>query len=109
MKINEKEYKLKYTGKTLVVYKEEFGKDMLMEARKIRDNFDFVSIFEICWAMAKTYDGTIPSFDEFMDSITDLTSIIGDGNLIKEMGEALAKGGTPIKEIKKKIDLVANR
>lgn len=109
MKINDKEYKLKYTGKTLVVYKEEFGKDLLLECGKLKEEFDFVSIFQICWAMAKTYDNSIPNFNEFMDSIDDIQDVIMNGELLVEMGNVLFKDGTPKKELKKKTILMGNR
>ncbi|MBQ0111919.1 MAG: hypothetical protein KBT03_02205 [Bacteroidales bacterium] len=102
MKINEKEYKLKYTGRTLVIYKEEFGKDLILECKYLKDNFNFVSVFEICWAMAKTYDDSIPSFNEFMDSIDDVQNVIMNGDLLAEMGKVIDKDGSPTKELKKK-------
>lgn len=102
MRINEKDYNLRYSGKTLVIYKEEFGKDMLIECGKIKEEFDFVSIFQICWAMAKTCDNSIPCFTDFMDQIEDIQSVILNGELLAEMGRALNKDGKPTKELKKK-------
>lgn len=101
MKINEKEYKLSYTGETLLIYKEEFNKDMIMEADKLKQNFDFVSMCEFVWSMAKTNDKTIPPFKEFMASIKNPRDYF-TLDLMQEMIDTLYQDGDNKKEVKKK-------
>ena len=80
MKINEKEYKLKLTGYTLVVYKEQFHKDMFSAIAELEKGIDVVSLMEIIWAFAKSSDKSIPDFEEFTSSITDLSSLLSKEN-----------------------------
>lgn len=108
MIINGKDYKLSYTGETLLIYKEEFNKDLLLESQKLTKNFDFVSIFEICWAMAKTNDKDIPNFREFMANV-DVSEVLSDTRVIDEMTKTLIKDRTTTKTLKKKgISLMMN-
>lgn len=102
MKINDKEYKLSYTGTTLLLYKEEFNKDMILEADRLRKDFDFVSLCEFIWAMAKTNDESIGTFKEFMASIKNPTEVITP-KLMEELISTLYRDGEGKKEIKKKI------
>lgn len=101
MKINDKEYKLAYTGETLIIYKETFKKDLILESQKIRKDFDFVTLLEICWSMIRTCQDDVPEFREFMASI-NITKFLSDTSVIKEMLKALDSDGSPTKEIKKK-------
>lgn len=97
MIINDKEYKMKYTGYTLYLYKKEFQADMLTDCKNIKENFDVVIVMQICWAMLKTGDDNAPSFREFMDNVN-----INSPDLFNEMNECLSRDGNATKELKKK-------
>ena len=70
MLLNGKNYELKATGGTLLIFKEEFGKNMfnvISHLDKLNEDIDIA--FQIIWAMAKTADRTIPSFNEWYSDI----------------------------------------
>lgn len=99
MKINGKEYELRITGKTLLVYKETFKKNLLnVERGLINGTYDALDIYEIVYAILKasgqmdgrTYsqfvEDTLPSEvlgDEAMDAITE--AIVGMFNTTEEL------------------------
>lgn len=96
MKINDKEYKLKYTGKTLWLYKQEFKTDLIADCKKVKENFDIVIILQVCWAMMKSGDESAPEFQEYLDYV-DITS----PTLLQEMNDCLDKFGSATKILKK--------
>lgn len=69
MKINEREYNLKFTGESLIIFKEAFHKDLLTVVAK-PDNFinDFELLFAVIWTLAKT-GGEMPEYKDFMASL----------------------------------------
>lgn len=101
MKINGKDYNLKFTGLTLVIYKEEFHKDFLSIItgldKAIADN---TTLFEITWALIKTCDDSIPSFREWCNEVTDVTEIISKEGLT-EIIKAINHDADATVEIKK--------
>ncbi|MBQ0113746.1 MAG: hypothetical protein KBT03_11510 [Bacteroidales bacterium] len=88
MKINEKEYKLELTGYTLVVYKQEFHRDLFNAIAELDNNIDVVAIMEIAWAFIKSSNNDVPSFNEFAKSIKDITSFLSK-ETIEEMTNAI--------------------
>lgn len=76
MKINEKEYNLELTGYTLVVYKQEFKKDLFSAITEMEKGIDLVTLLEILWAFLKCADSSTPNFEEFSKSITDIKHIM---------------------------------
>lgn len=100
MKINEREIELKVTGYTLLCYKEEFHKDFLTCVENLENviGSDYLAIFEMVWAMAKSSDESIPSFKEFMKS-SSITDVLSRGTMeeIKKAFETIK----PTKEVKK--------
>lgn len=103
MKINEKEYKLTFNGLTLVLYKQEFHKDLLATISKIGDEEqDFVSVLEIIWAMAKSNkENNAPNFEDFVASITNLSSVLSKDTM-DELTEVVKSCSKQTVELKKK-------
>lgn len=103
MLLNGKNYELKATGGTLLIFKEEFGENMFNVISHIdRINEDIDIAFELIWAMAKTVDKTIPSFKEWYGSIpfAEITRFITSGNFT-EIFAAINENFEPSKEVKK--------
>lgn len=104
MLLNGKNYELKATGGTLLIFKEEFGKNMFTVISHLDEiNKDIDIAFEIIWAMAKTTDKTIPSFVDWYSSIpfAEITKFITNGDF-KEIFEAINSSFEPSKDLKKK-------
>lgn len=104
MLINEREYKLTFTGETLLLYKEKFHRDFLLS---VSDPSALVSdyelLFSVIWALAKTNGGEIEDYDDFMKSLTpkairDLIKI----DTIKSVTDAINGDMTQTVESKKK-------
>lgn len=91
---NEKDYNLALTGYTLVLYKQEFHKDLFTALTKFNNNFDSVSWLEIIWAMLKSSNDNFPNFKNFVSSITDLSTMFTKEN-IEEMTNVIKSCTTP--------------
>lgn len=102
MKINEKEYSLRFSGKTLIIFKEEFGEDMLLLTNKLLKSGvdDITLIFKLAYAMIKTNGYDIENFVDWCDSITDINEFLNEKTM-NEILTTLAKDRTPIKQLKK--------
>lgn len=96
MKINDKEYNLKYTGRTLLIYKEQFHSDMMVDCQKIKDSFNMLTLMQICWAMLKAGDKEAPDYEEFLDNVE-----VNDTSMIEEMNACLFRDGS-VTKVKKK-------
>lgn len=88
MIINGKEYKINMNGYTLVLYKQEFHKDIFASLIGMKDSIDVATFIELSWAMAKSYNKNIPSFEEFASSITDIKGVFTKEN-ISEITEVI--------------------
>lgn len=79
MQLNGKEVELRITGKTLLVYKESFKKNLMNVMRTIvNGTYDALDIYEIVYAILKSngeMSGT--SFDSFVEQ-TNPSSVIGE-------------------------------
>lgn len=84
MVFNDKNYELKFTGMTLLTYKEEFHKDLL-SANMAEDDFDTLSWFEIMWSLLKTADPNFMSYREFLGKITNIREVLSHDNIIEIM------------------------
>lgn len=100
MQINGKEVEVKITGKTLILFKQEFKKDMFAAIRDL--NEEITNVFEIVYIVAKQSDPEFPykNYDEFMDN-TNIGDIINEDSMA-ELSKALEKSLTPTKDVKKK-------
>lgn len=104
MYLNGKNYELKATGGTLLIYKEEFKKNMLSTIQHLdKVGEDITVAFEIIWALIKTADNDTPHFKEWFNDIPfgEITRFISSGNF-NEIYEAINEGFAPTKELKKK-------
>lgn len=102
MIINDRKYDLKFTGKTLFIYKEEFHEDLLSSLSKF-DMADSLSALKIIWAMIKTCDKTLPHCDEWLDqfSMSELTKML-NGEIVTEIMDVIGLDSKHTKELKKK-------
>lgn len=102
MKINEKEYSLRFSGKTLIIFKEEFGEDMLLLVNKLLNDGldDMTLLFKITYAMIKTNGYDIENFMDWCDSISNINELLSEKS-INEILTTLAKDRTPNKQLKK--------
>lgn len=101
MQINGKEIELKITGKTLILFKQEFKKDMFAAIRDL--NEEITNVFEIMYILAKQSDAEFQykNYDEFMENV-NIGDILNE-DAMKELTSVLEKSLTPSKEIKKKV------
>lgn len=103
MIINEKEYELKFTGLTLVIYKEQFHKDFLNTITNLGAlSEDYTTILEITWAMLRTCDAQTPTYLEWCNTITDITEIISTKG-INEIISIVNNDVKQTKNLKKKV------
>lgn len=82
IKIGDKEVALKTTGATLLRYKMQFGKDLLIELVKLDtayeegelkvEKLDFEMFYNILWIMAKTAEPSIKPPLEWLDEFEEL-------------------------------------
>lgn len=88
MRFNEKDYSLKLTGLTLLIYKEEFGRDLLSDINELQN--DYIVAFKIVWAMAKAGDESFPAFRKFMGDVDFATFDMQA--IVEEMKETINNG-----------------
>lgn len=103
MKINGKDYSLRFSGKTLMIFKEEFGEDLMLLTSKMLSKGieDTTLLFKLVYAMIKTNGYDVGEFMDWCDGIEDVQSMISESAL-KEIFTTLSKDRTPTKELKKK-------
>lgn len=71
MLINEREYRLTFTGETLLLYKENFHRDFLLTISDTSNLVnDYETLFSVIWALAKTNGGEIEDYKDFMKSLS---------------------------------------
>lgn len=103
MIINGKNYTLKATGKTLLLYKEEFGKNMFEALKNVsKDDEDSIeTCFKMIWALSKTTDDSLPSFKEWFSELplNEIKKVLSNG--YKEVLEVIYNDVEPKKEVKK--------
>jgi len=87
MILNEKEYKLKVTGGTLLTYKQEFKKNIFDTLKSMAEGLDYYDLFELLYALLKSGKQIDLSYEEFMDSINP-QEILGTDQAL-EIYEAL--------------------
>lgn len=83
--IDGKEVTLKATAYNLIVYRSEFGEDIFKARANIfqaikgttvdLETVDSLGVARMTWAMAKTADEKLPSFDTWMRGIENLPVI----------------------------------
>lgn len=100
---NGKEYSLRFTGLTLLVYKEEFHEDMFTKLEKKDLIDDVTSFLQVEWALLKSCDDEFPSYREWMRSMS-LDEIQGyvSKEKINEVMSVFRRDNTATQEVKKK-------
>lgn len=88
IQIDGKDVALKATAMNMVVYRGQFGKDIMEVAGQIVkagstqdfSNLDSLGVARLIWTMAKTADKNIPDFEEWFDGIEmfPVLDILGD-------------------------------
>lgn len=102
MKINEKEYTLRMSGKTLVIYKEEFKKDMLLETNRFvsKGLEDMTLLMELAYALIKTTSDDIGTYMEFVDEINPSEFFSVEN--VQEIVLTIRRDREPTNQLKKK-------
>ena len=101
MEINGKEIRVRVTGKTLVLFKEEFKKDLFKAMENLSKEQDMVSLFEIVYIIATQDENPRPNYLEFVDGLA-LGDVLNEG-FVEELTEALNKSmnATKITDVSK--------
>lgn len=75
--INGTEIPLRATAMNMVIYRSQFGTDIMevtgaiMKAGSTQDfdKLDSLGIARLVWAMAKTYDSNLPNFEKWFETL----------------------------------------
>lgn len=88
IQIDGKDVPLRASAMNMVIYRSEFNKDIMevagaiVKAGSTQDftSLDSLGVARLIWTMAKTYDKSLPSFEDWFDRIEmfPVLDILGD-------------------------------